>query len=113
MASPNIAFQDPSAPDAYGVPVLNRLEPGLNLFSGFSGGGVSVEFTDRYASNDHIVLVVELSGIAPAASLGIDGGDISFATNGVPLLQASDGQVLSHTDYMNYPRFEASIVPTK
>lgn len=27
LAAPDMAFRDPTAPDAYGVPVLNELEP--------------------------------------------------------------------------------------
>lgn len=113
LAAPDIAFQDPTAPEAYGVPVLNELEPVLELFSGFSGKGVTLEFTDSYASNDQVVLVVELSGTLPAASLGMKEGNFSFESNGVSVLTVSDGKVVSHTDYMNYPRFEESLKPVE
>lgn len=113
LAAPDMAFQDPTAPEAYGVPVLNELEPVLELFSGFSGKGVTLEFTDSYASSDQVVLVVELSGTLPAASLGMEEGNFSFESNGVSVLTVSDGKVVSHTDYMNYPRFEGSIAPVE
>ncbi|MEL7379645.1 MAG: ester cyclase [Pseudomonadota bacterium] len=113
LAATDMAFQDPTAPDAYGVPILNELEPVLDLFSGFSGDSVNVDITNAYASNDQVVLTFELSGTLPGASLGMEVETISFESNGVTVLQVTDGQVVSHTDYVNYPRFEGSITPVQ
>ena len=113
MAAADMAFEDPSAPEAYGVPALNALEPVLDLFAGFAAGDIKVAFTDSYASSDQVVLVVDLSGTVPAAALGMEEGTFSFESNGVTVLQVTDGKVVGHTDYMNYPRFEASIAPVE
>lgn len=111
LAAPDLAFQDPSAPAAYGVPVLVELEAVLDLFAGFAGA--LVEFTNVYASNDQVVVAVEISGTLPAAAFGLEGGDVSFASNRTTILQIKEGLVISHTDYMNYPRFEQSITPVE
>ncbi|WP_424988737.1 hypothetical protein [Microbulbifer sp. S227A] len=50
---------------------------------------------------------------ATAAVMGMGEGNLSFASNGVTVLQVTDGLVVSHTDYINYPRFEQSITPVQ
>lgn len=110
IASPDMIFEDPSAPHEFGIPPqLNGLEKFLKFMAANLQGKVEINFTDKYVSNDQAVLIVSTKGTVPAARVGMgDEGFVEYTAQGVSILHIVDGKVIRHTDYFNYPALASS-----
>ena len=59
VASYDMVFEDPSAPHEFGIPArLDKLESFLQFMKENLQGTVGTSFTEKYVSNDRVVLAV-------------------------------------------------------
>ncbi len=110
VASSGMVFEDPSAPREFGIPPeLNNLEAFLNFMEANLGGEINITYTEKFLSNDRVVLMVETDGVVPASLVGMgDEGDVTYSSRGVSILHVADGKVIRHTDYFDYPALAES-----
>lgn len=112
LASPDMMFEDPTAPEEYGIPPrLERLEDFIKFSEANLKGEVQINFMDKYVSNDHVVLRVEIKGTYPADVVGMgEDGLAEVIGQGISVLHVVDGKVISHSDYMDYAGAVASML---
>ena len=110
VASSDMVFEDPSAPHEFGIPPrLEELEAFLKFMKSNLQGKVEISFTDKYVSNDRVVLIVSTKGMVPATRVGMgEEGIVEYTSQGVSVLHVVDGKVKHHTDYFNYPALASS-----
>jgi ketosteroid isomerase-like protein len=114
VAAPDMIFEDPSAPEEFGIPAqLNELEAFLEFMSSNTPDQAETTVVNSFVSNDRVVLMITSQGVLPAAAVGGDEGFVSFATQGVTVLHVIDGKVVRHTDYYDYPGLSASFSPVE
>ena len=105
IASSNMIFEDPSAPHEFGIPArLNKLDSFLTFMKSNLQGKVKISFTDKYVSNNRVVLFVSIKGTIPASSVGMGRqGMVEYASQGVSIIYIVNGKIKRHTDYFDYP----------
>lgn len=105
LASPKMVFEDPTAPHEFGIPSqLNGLEEFLEFMKSNLQGAVDITFTDKYVSNNRVVLTVTTKGTVPASRVGLgEEGIVEYASQGVSIIHIFEEKVVRHTDYFNYP----------
>ena len=110
VASSNMVFEDPSAPHEFGIPPqINELETFLKFMKANLQGKVEIHFSDKYVSNDRVVLIVSTKGTIPATRVGMgEEGMVEYTSRGVSVLYVVNGKVKRHTDYFNYPALASS-----
>ncbi|WP_420588489.1 nuclear transport factor 2 family protein [Bacterioplanoides sp.] len=112
VASPDMVFEDPSAPAEFEIPpVINNLEDFLSFMKANLQGEVMVTIKDSFVSNDRVILMVEVKGMLPASSVGLKGSMVRYETSGVTVLHVVNGKVIRHTDFMDYPGLTKSFKP--
>ena len=73
-------------------------------------GVTTVRIVKSFASNDRVVLYVELTGTAPAQYFGgPENKMVEFEAEGLTVLQIKKGRVIRHTDYFDYPSLNAFV----
>ena len=104
VASPDMLFEDPTAPEEFGIPSrIESLDECLKFIEANTPGKIEIEFTDKYVSNDRVVLKVKMNGTAPAEIFDMgEEGNVAFTMKGVSILHVVDGRVIHHSDYMDY-----------
>ncbi|MBB3696555.1 ester cyclase [Flammeovirga yaeyamensis] len=102
IASPDILFEDPTAPPEYDVARKNGIDATLDVYQSSAALNAKLKITDSFVSNGQVVLYVEISGTTAAENLGLEGGKISYNFKGFSVIQVVDGSVIHHTDYLDY-----------
>ncbi|WED24737.1 ester cyclase [Vibrio sp. JC009] len=103
LASSDLIFKDPTAPEGYGVPnQIDSLNNFVEFFEANSQGPMQVSYAEKFASNDQVVLQVQLKGVVPANMVGMGEGSVEYISNGFTVIHMSNGKVMSHTDYIDY-----------
>ncbi|MGL6259836.1 nuclear transport factor 2 family protein [Vibrio sp. WXL210] len=103
VASPDLIFKDSTAPDGYGVPnKIETLDNFLNFFESNVQGPTQVTYSQKFASNDQVVLQIQLKGVIPASMVGMGEGSVEYVSTGFSVLHLDGEKVVSHTDYIDY-----------
>jgi hypothetical protein len=112
IASADLIFKDPTAPEGYGIPnQIVSLDNFLKFFEANSQGPSKVSYFEKFASNEQVVLHVKLTGVVPASIVGMGEGKVEYITKGFTVLHVSHGLVISHTDYVDYSGTKLTKLP--
>lgn len=109
LASPEMVFEDPSAPPEYNVPAkLNKLEDFIKVMKDYLQGGETVSLSNQYVSNDQVVMMVTIKAMVPASTVGMGEGKAEYTVTGISILHVKNEQVIRHSDYMDYTKVSKS-----
>lgn len=96
LASSSLIFEDSTAPDELGIPPrLDTLEAFLQFMQANLTHDVEIRYTDKFVSNDRVVLTVETQGKVSASQVGINTqAMVTYQSQGISVLHVVDGKVI-------------------
>ena len=105
VAAPDMVFEDPTALAESGLASqLDSLAAFLDYMAANLGEDTTVRIVKSFASNDRVVLYVEITGTASAQYFGGPAHEtVEVKAEGLTVLQIHKGRVIRHTDYFDYP----------